>query len=137
MKKIIFLSLICVLFTAQVMATSLNGNENIDSWNSEVAGQIRELTSDENGDGIADYILYYTSKGQKIAEKMDFNKDGIMDDFYFYINGVLKFRQIDSNFDKKVDIWVYINRGVYIGKYERDTDFDGTVDFVRDYDKGR
>ena len=56
-----------------------------------------------------------------------------MDDFYFYENGVLVRHEIDSNFDSLPDIWVYLDEGVYIKRIERDKDFDGTPDFVKQY----
>ena len=43
--------------------------------------------------------------------------------------------EIDSNFDGKADIWIYLYKGIYIKKYEKDTDFDGKVDIVKDYGK--
>lgn len=140
MRKLSFLLLIIVILPFFMAADlledeNLNGILNIANWNKLVSGGLENVKSDENDDGETDYILYYTSSGNKVAEVMDFNYDGKMDDFYFYKNGVLQFRQIDSNFDGKIDIWVYITKGVYIKKFERDSDFDGEIDFVKDYDK--
>jgi hypothetical protein len=54
-----------------------------------------------------------------------------MDDLYFYSKGIIVRREIDSNFDMKIDIWVYIKDGSLIEKYEQDLDFDGTIDKVK------
>ena len=56
-----------------------------------------------------------------------------MDDFYYYKNGVLERHEIDTNFDLKPDIWVYIDEGVYIKKIERDKDYDGIPDIIKEY----
>jgi len=32
-----------------------------------------------------------------------------------------------------VDLWVYLEEGIYITRYERDTDFDGTVDITKTF----
>jgi hypothetical protein len=92
------------------------------------------LTSDRDSDGRPDYALMIDDRGYRIREAMDFNFDGLMDDFYFYDNDVLQRQEIDSNFDMLIDIWVYLWRGVYVQRWERDTDYDGSVDMIRDYD---
>jgi hypothetical protein len=71
--------------------------------------------------------------GRKMYEELDFNNDGRMDDFYYYTDGVLERREIDSNYDDAVDVWVYIYEGVYVERYERDTDFDGEIDEVETF----
>ena len=68
------------------------------------------------------------------VREYDYNLDGHMDDFYFYERGVLIRQEIDSNFDELVDIWVYLHKGIYIKRYELDTDYDGKIDRIVDYD---
>lgn len=91
------------------------------------------LASDRDGDGIPDYFVQVDERGYKLREAMDFNYDGRLDDFYFYSNDVLQRQELDSNFDDRIDIWIYMWRGVYVRKWERDTDFDGEIDLVREY----
>ncbi len=91
------------------------------------------LTADRDNDGRVDYAVRVDERGYKLREAMDFNLDGRMDDFYFYSNDVLQRQEVDSNFDQAIDIWIYMWRGVYVQKWERDTDHDGTVDLTRDY----
>ena len=81
------------------------------------------LEFDKNKDGKIDQFMILDAKGNKIYEELDFNLDGEMDDFCFYANGVLEKELIDSNFDGKIDLWVYLQKGIYIERYERDNGF--------------
>jgi hypothetical protein len=56
-----------------------------------------------------------------------------MDDFCFYEDGELVREEIDSNYDGRIDIWVYLHQGIYIERYEQDTDGDGKPDRVRQF----
>ena len=56
-----------------------------------------------------------------------------MDDFYYYKNGVLERQEIDTNFDKNIDVWVYLEEGIYIIKIERDKNHDGVIDYTKKY----
>ena len=86
---------------------------------------------DSNTDGDIDHLVRINIDGVKVMESIDFNLDGEMDDLYFYSNGIIVRREIDSNFDMKIDVWVYIKDGSLIEKYEQDLDFDGTIDKVK------
>src|SRR6056297_3295218 len=92
------------------------------------------LELDSNQNGRIDYLIKTGAGGKKMMEILDYDHDGLMDDFYIYDQGVLIQRAIDSNADGKIDIWVYIKEGVYIARYEEDTDFDGVMDKVKNYD---
>lgn len=91
------------------------------------------MTDDRNEDGRLDYAVRLTDDLLKDREAVDFNHDGMMDDFYFYANEVLQRQEIDTNFDGAIDLWVFLTDGVYVERYERDTDYDGYPDIVRDY----
>lgn len=95
------------------------------------------IETDDNRDGRPEYRLSIDGRAQKIEEVLDTNQDGEMDDFSYYRSGVLYFRELDTNYDGAVDIWVYIREGVYVERYERDKDFDGKVDLVKDYGKAK
>lgn len=86
---------------------------------------------DSNNDGSIDYFIRTNLDGDKIIEIMDFNHDGEMDDLYFYSDGIIVRREVDSNFDMNIDIWVYIKDGTMIEKYEQDIDFNGEIDKVK------
>ncbi len=99
----------------------------------EAGGEAFEF--DSNDDGRIDYLLKMNGKGKKSVEVLDFDHNGTMDDFYYYTKGILTRRELDSNSDGLVDIWVYLDEGVYVKKYERDADYDGVVETVKDYEK--
>jgi hypothetical protein len=84
---------------------------------------------------MVDYAIEVNEEGRKAHEAMDFNHDGLMDDFYFYARGVLQREELDTNFDGRIDLWIYMYRGVYVRSYARDLDYDGVVDLVKDFDQ--
>lgn len=106
----------------------------VDRFYNEESGQ-EPNKFDTNNDGRVDYLVRTTKEGAKTAEVLDYDHNGKMDDFYYYKAGKLERRELDSNADGKIDIWVYIENGVYVKKYERDVDYDGTVDSVKDYEE--
>jgi len=128
-----------VLLLAAVCLTAFAASEDDNAANNPVrtfedeADGVTCVKTDRDKDGLTDYILRFDSMGIKIYEELDFNYDGDMDDFYYYASGVLCRREIDTNYDKQVDVWVYIHEGVYIERYERDLDFDGKIDLVKDF----
>ena len=89
------------------------------------------ITDDRSGDGLIDYALKLDDDMEKALEAADYDKDGAMDDFYFYRNGVLYRQEIDQNNDGRIDLWIYLSEGVYVTGYERDSDFDGVIDSVK------
>jgi len=106
--------------------------------------------SDKDLDGKADEFAYLPQKGRDTQEfgfMFDLNKNGKID--YIVFNGGLiptkgfkkfiwqNYHGIDSNYDRKVDIYVYSNNidldddkspDEGISGWVYDTDFDGTVD---------
>ena len=93
------------------------------------------FTDDRDENGVIDYAIRLDDQGYRVQEAMDFNYDGLMDDFYFYSNDVLQREEIDSNYDGQIDIWVFLYHGVYIRMWEQDTDYDGVIDVREDYDE--
>jgi hypothetical protein len=106
--------------------------------------------SDKDLDGKADEFAYLPQEGRDTQEfgfMFDLNKNGKID--YIVFNGGLiptkgfkkmiwqNYHGIDSNYDRKVDIFVYSNNidldgdkslDEGISGWVYDTDFDGTVD---------
>ncbi len=117
-------------FQAAADERELDVKKLVDSFNAIEEGLPNE-PYDSNGDGKVDLLEKQDEDGKKIMEMIDFNHDGLMDDFYYFTDGIITLRKIDSNFDKKIDVWVYIKEGKYIEKYERDLDYDGNVDQVK------
>jgi hypothetical protein len=94
------------------------------------------ITGDTSSDGSVDYALQVDDANEKRFEAIDYNRDGLMDDFYVYRNGVLHMELLDTNFDGEIDLWIYMYDGVRVRGYERDTNFDGSIDLVKDFGDG-
>ncbi|MEX2444353.1 MAG: hypothetical protein WD492_12150 [Alkalispirochaeta sp.] len=91
------------------------------------------ITGDTSTDGSVDYALKLDDGNEKRFEAMDYNRDGLMDDFYVYHNGVLRMELLDTNFDGEIDLWIHMYDGVRVRGYERDTNFDGNIDLVKEF----
>jgi hypothetical protein len=92
------------------------------------------LELDKDSVGVH-YRITYDDRGKVLREELDYNRDGRMDTFYYYKDGVLQRVEIDSKFTGKIDIWVYLLDGKYVQRYERDTTGSGKADFVRNFGK--
>ena len=132
MKRILILVLLPLFFLIPVLIFGTNETDTGDEEEQLPLNAVI-LESDSNDDGLIDYILIVDGQNLKFAEKLDFDYDGIMDDFYYYKKGIMIRREIDSNYDGEIDIWVYIKEGVYIEMYKRDLDFDGKIDLVKEF----
>jgi hypothetical protein len=129
------IALFLPLFVYSITINEIDENEDgiIDQWIEMINDNISKVILDRDFDGEPDYFILYDEDANKIEEALDYNFDGEMDDFYYYENDVMIRREIDSNYDGFVDIYVYLYEGVYIKKIERDTDYDGEIDFIKDY----
>ena len=94
------------------------------------------VTVDNNGDGISDVAVILRINGyKKKFEVLDANGDGFADDFSFFdAQGRLVFQEVDSNYDKKIDLWITIENGKYMKRFQRDKDFDGYIDIDRTFE---
>jgi hypothetical protein len=128
--------LLAVVLTVQAgTIREIDENEDgvADQWIEDIGDERFRVSKDRDFDGTADYSLIYDKNGKRIYEELDFNFDTQMDDFYFYIADVLDHRTVDTNFDGEVDLWVFLDEGVYVRKIERDLDYDGEIDYVKEY----
>jgi hypothetical protein len=123
-------------FALDELDSDTNQDGKIDKWitKSPGAGTLT-ITMDQNYDEAIDYKGEFTKDWKPVFEEFDDNGDGAMDTFYYYDKGALIRQEVDSNYDGKIDIWIYLYSSVYITKYAADTDFDGTIDKVIDYGK--
>ncbi len=122
------------LFANNQVSTDENGDGKPDTWTAfDDKGNRSAIYYDSDFDGAIDYVHVFNKDNQRIEEHLDYNRDGEMDDFYYFANDVLQRREIDTNFDTKVDVWVYLTEGIYINRYEQDTDFDGEIDKVKSF----
>jgi len=78
---------------------------------------------DLNNDNVADLWKLYTKEKENIDDAKETTK--------------LARKEVDSNFDGKVDIWFHYNLLEALFKEEADSNFDGSIDLVSYYDKGR
>jgi hypothetical protein len=129
---VLFIALFAVSAFGQEITDDNNDDGKIDRWIYLSGGTVERVEIDRDFDGKVDYIIFYDEEDLKKEEQLDYNYDGEMDDLYLYVKGKLKRREIDTNYDSKIDVWVYLD-GIYIEKYEKDTDFDGEIDFIKNY----
>lgn len=139
-KRIMLLMSCLLLFAVTGMPVLSAEEDSRDLRIESLLDEFRDLEDalpalelDSNDDGKVDYLIKTNAENEKLMEILDFDHDGRMDDFYMYEAGVLRQRAIDSNSDAMIDIWVYLEEGVYISRYEEDTDFDGTMDIDKNY----
>lgn len=117
--------------------------------------------SDNNRDGKYDLLEEFDEKGKKKVSE-DTNNDGKFDGFYYYEEDKLILEEIDSNYDGKIDMWVifeyntdgsikqciikkdnnhdgkpdefhYTDDKRRVIKIEKDTDFDGKIDNIKEF----
>ena len=126
------LTVAAVVSADPALARPLHENQHFDvNAYSEGDGWI---ISDTNGDGMTDYALKLDNDLRKEFEAIDFSHDGMMDNFYFYRRDARIREEIDSNHNGRIDLWVYIEGGVYITRYERDINHDGNIDLVKRFE---
>ena len=127
------LSVVCVSANNQVSSDE-NGDGKPDTWTAFDDEGIRNaIYYDSDFDGTIDYVHVFNRGNERIEERLDYNHDGEMDDYYYYANDVLQRREMDTNYDTKIDVWVYLREGVYIQRYEQDVDFDGEIDKIKSF----
>ncbi|OQY40840.1 MAG: hypothetical protein B6229_00750 [Spirochaetaceae bacterium 4572_7] len=135
-KKII--TLVLLFLSVNIYADySLDSNNDgiLDLWVKEIPSEGVLISTDTDFDGNIDSILKMDQNRESLYEETDYNLDGSMDNFYYYENGVVVRQEVDSNYDSRVDIWIYIcNDGSSIYRYEKDTNFDGIVDKVKEFE---
>ena len=135
-KKIsafLVLSICVTLFADYSLDSNNDGNEDI--WVEELSNDGVIISRDTDHDGSVDTKLAIDKMKLSQFEETDYNLDGIMDNFYYYEDGFVIRQEVDSNYDQRIDIWVHItNKGKSISKYEKDLDFDGIVDKVKEFE---
>lgn len=129
----IFLTAAGLLWSLDTYELDNNGDGVSDQWVEAESGRLVSAAMDTDHSGTVDHTVRYDKEERKLYEEIDFNKDGAMDDFYYYEAGLLQRREIDSNYDGAVDVWIYMAEGQYISWYRRDTDYDGEADVEKHY----
>lgn len=136
-KKRIITFLISILSVYVFADYSLDSNSDgkLDIWVEELTKEGYIVSSDTNYDGSIDSKLALDQMHLTVLEETDYNLDGVMDNFYYYESGFVVRQEVDSNYDQMIDVWVYIsNEGKSISRYEKDLNFDGVVDKVKEFE---
>jgi len=120
--------------TSQVSDRNHDGRP--DYWATRVSGQLLKEVFDDDGDGRPDKIVRYDSaSGKEQSAEEDTNKDGRMDAWTEYQNGVPVRLRRDTNFDGHLDSWSFY-RGGKLARREQDTNGDGFRDRLAVYEAG-
>ena len=127
----------------------------------ETVLQIHVKMMDLNRDTKIDVWRYFDETGAVSKEEIDLDFDGKIDVADYYVNGIVRKKELDFQFDEKTDTWKnYDEKGMLIlievdqsgngspdfweyyangvlERIEKDTDGDGIADiFKRSQDKG-
>ncbi|MGL1894547.1 MAG: hypothetical protein OCD02_23170 [Spirochaetaceae bacterium] len=135
-KKLLAIILLYISFSLFAdYSLDSNSDGKLDVWVEELLKDGYIISTDTNFDGKVDSKLALDAAELTLFEEIDFNLDGVMDNFYYYESGYVTRQEVDSNYDQKIDVWVYIvNEGKSISRYEKDLDFDGIVDKVKEFE---
>lgn len=137
LQKVIYF-IFFIVFPFMLMANytlDTNNDGKIDIWVEELAEDGYIISTDTSYDGNIDSKLVMDKMKLTTYKESDFNLDGVMDNFYYYENGYIIRQEVDSNYDQMIDVWVYItNDGTAIYRYEKDIDYDGKVDKIKDFE---
>jgi hypothetical protein len=118
-------------------AGSLQGGIQVDPTRCDPSGK-QVVTADTNNDKKPDVTKLYEvreNNGQKVqilaCKQVDLNYDDKIDIVYHYDNtGTLSFEEFDLDFDGRFDLWSYYQGGHKI-REEMDTNYDHRPDFTK------
>lgn len=119
---------------------ALEGGIKVDRSKCEDRGK-QTVVADTNQDKKPDVIKLYVEGqqgGQKVqtltCKQVDLNYDTKMDIVYHYDDkGQVAFEEFDLDFDGRFDLWAYYQAGKKV-REEMDTNFDRRADFVKYYE---
>lgn len=111
-----------------------NGKPDLVTWFDD-SGNIEREELDSDFDGSFDWTDHYQN-GARVMSEYDTNGDNIPDVFKYYVrqsSGATRIdrEERDTNYDGKIDYWAKYGDDGEVIRTGRDTDFDGKVD-VRD-----
>lgn len=124
----------CALACAAVMSACGGTKENVK----------KDQATDDNSEQLAENISQQRSGDEKVTE-YDLNKDQKPDVWSFTVEAKddqgraidkLVRKELDINWDGKVDITRYYDQNEQVEREALDLDFDGKVDQVNFYEKG-
>ncbi|HNW81668.1 MAG TPA: hypothetical protein PKG52_02140 [bacterium] len=102
----------------------------------EVVLQIYVKMMDLNRDTKIDVWRYFDETGAVSKEEIDLDFDGKIDVTDYYVNGIVRKKELDFQFDEKTDTWkTYDEKGILV-LIEVDQSGDGTPDYWEFYSNG-
>ena len=108
---------------------------------SEDTEGFKTVKLDLNGDKVGDVTNYIrvgegTEAGLLVRKEIDLNFDGKVDVIQIWKDGVMTQEQIDADFDGQMEWTDFYSAGERI-RAEWDTQFDGQPDIIRHYEGGK
>src|SRR4051812_48633083 len=124
-------------------AGSLETGAAVDMTRCDPKGK-QVVTADTNADKKSDVTKLYETRdvnGQKVqilaCKQVDLNYDDRVDIVYHYDReGTLSFEEFDLDFDGRFDLWTYYQGGKRV-REEMDTNYDRRPDFTKYYEGDR
>jgi hypothetical protein len=124
-------------------AATIQGGIKVDPTRCDPRGK-QVVTADTNQDKKVDVTKLYEVRdkgGQKeqilACKQVDINYDDKVDIVYHYDQaGTLSFEEFDLDFDNRYDLWTYYQAGVKI-REEKDMNYDGRADYTEIYEGGK
>jgi antitoxin component YwqK of YwqJK toxin-antitoxin module len=90
---------------------------------------------DLNRDTKIDVWRFFDENGAVIKEELDLDFDGKIDASDYYLNGIVRRREIDFQFDEKTDVWKHFDEKGMLILIESDTTGNGKIDYWEYYNK--
>ncbi len=129
---LVFMSVSICSFSSEVITSDMNSDGKPDGWTYIKSGNVEKQEIDLNFDGKVDGVYLYENNGKVKEEILDTNHDGKMDNWRLFDNGELIIDKVDSDFDGRIDIRIYIREGKIL-RIDKDTTGDGKTDKVIEY----
>jgi hypothetical protein len=129
--------------TSVASPASIDGGIKVDPTRCDPRGK-QVVTADTNADKKSDVTKLYEVRdgaGGKVqvlaCKQVDLNYDNRIDIVYHYDQtGTLSFEEFDLDFDGRYDLWAYYQGGQKI-REEMDTNYDRRPDFTRFVEGGK
>jgi len=95
--------------------------------------QINVKMMDLNRDTKIDVWRFFDENGAVVKEELDLDFDGKIDAVDYYLNGIVRRREVDFQFDEKTDIWKHFDEKGQLMLFEADQSGDGKSDYWEHY----
>lgn len=121
----------------EVKTVDVNNDKRPDIRHMYEGNKERCVQYDMNYDGKIDVSRSFDKDGRSpLREEHDFDFDGKLDQITYYKNGQLVHKELDTNFDNTIDVWVWCS-GKAVTKANRARHHYGRVDTWEFYQAGQ